>query len=183
MALEYSKGMPVGTPAPAFSLPGVDGQTWSLDSFSDASVLVVVFTCNHCPYAKAVEDRLVAIQRDYEEKGVRLVAINPNDAERYPDDSFDAMKVRAKEKGFNFPYLHDESQAIGRAYDAACTPDVFVFDEERKLIYNGRIDDNWQDPKAVTRQDLRLVLDAALEDGRIDFEPVPSMGCSVKWKQ
>ncbi len=182
MALAYSNGMPVGTSAPPFSLRGIDDQAWSLDSFSDKPVLVVVFTCNHCPYAKAVEGRLIALQRDYAEKGVQLVAINPNDADRYPDDSFDAMKARATEKGFNFPYLQDETQEVARAYDAACTPDLFVFDRERKLVYNGRIDDNWQEPSKVTRQDLRRVIDAMLAGTAIDFEPVNSMGCSIKWK-
>ena len=128
MPVMHSNGMPLGTVAPPFSLPGVDGETYSLDSFSDAELLVVVFTCNHCPYAIACEDRLVAIQSDYGDKGVRLVAINPNDAEKYPDDSFDKMKERAAAKDFNFPYLRDESQEVARAYDAACTPDVFVFD-------------------------------------------------------
>ena len=182
MPVMHSKGMPVGTPAPPFSLPGVDGQTRSLDSFSDAEVLVVVFTCNHCPYAIACEDRLIAIQRDYADKGVQLVGINPNDDEKYPADSFDAMVARAAEKGFNFPYLRDESQEVARAYDAACTPDIFVFDRDRKLVYNGRIDDNWQQPENVTRRDLRAVLDATLEGKPFDFEPVASMGCSIKWK-
>jgi len=178
----YSKGMAVGTQAPAFSLPATDGKAYSLDSFADASLLVVVFTCNHCPYAKAVEERLVQLQRDYAGRGVRLVAINPNDERAYPDDSFAAMKVRAQEKGFNFPYLRDESQAVARAYDAACTPDIFVFDRQRKLVYNGRFDDNWQDPSKVRRQDLQAALDAALAGRPVDFEPVPSMGCSIKWK-
>jgi len=182
MALMHSKGMPIGTAAPSFSLPGVDGKTWSLGSFADAELLVVIFTCNHCPYAQASEDRLIAVQRDYEGRGVRLVAINPNDAETYAEDSFDKMKQRAADKGFNFPYLRDESQEVARAYDAACTPDIFVFDRERKLLYNGRIDDNWQEPGKVTRQDLRAVLDAALEGRTVDFEHVPSMGCSIKWK-
>jgi peroxiredoxin len=182
MAVMHSKGMPVGTAAPAFSLPGVDGETRSLESFSDAELLVVVFTCNHCPYAKACEDRLIAIQRDYGDRGVQLVAINPNDDEKYPDDSFDEMTERAASKGFNFPYLRDESQEVARAYDAACTPDVFVFDGDRKLVYNGRIDDNWQRPAEVTRNDLRAVLDAALRGDTVDFEHVPSMGCSIKWK-
>lgn len=183
MALQHSHGMPVGTPAPAFSLPGTDGQTHSLDTYSDAKVLVVVFTCNHCPYAIACEDRLVDIQRDYADRGVQLVAINPNDATRYPGDSFEAMKVRATEKGFNFPYLRDESQEVARAYDAACTPDPFVFDAGRKLVYNGRIDDNWKDPSAVTKRDLRAVLDATLAGDAMPLpEAVPSMGCSIKWK-
>ena len=179
----YSNGMPVGTTAPAFSLPATDGQTYSLDSFADAPILVVVFTCNHCPYAKAVEERLIALQRDYEPRGVRLVAINPNDDERYPDDSFEAMVERARERGFNFPYLRDEAQDVARAYDAACTPDIFVFDAERKLTYNGRLDDNWQKPEAVTRRDLREVLDAMLGGKPIAIEAVPSMGCSIKWRQ
>ncbi len=182
MALMHSKGMPVGNAAPPFSLPGVDGNAWSLDSFADASLLVVVFTCNHCPYAIASEDRLLELQSDYEARGVRLVAISSNDAEKYPDDSFPLMKKRAADRGFNFPYLYDESQGVARAYDAACTPDVFVFDGERKLVYNGRIDDNWQAPDQVARQDLRSVLDAALEGRTVDFEHVPSMGCSIKWK-
>ncbi len=182
MPVMHSKGMPIGTPAPAFSLPGVDGKTYSLDSFEDAELLVVVFTCNHCPYAKACEDRLIAIQRDYQDRGVQLVAINPNDDEKYPDDSFAKMKERAASKGFNFPYLRDETQEVARAYDAACTPDIFVFDRDRKLVYNGRIDDNWQEPEKVTRRDLREVLDATLEGRTVDFEHVPSMGCSIKWK-
>ena len=182
MPVMHSKGMPLGTSAPAFSLPGVDGETRSLDSFADAELLVVVFTCNHCPYAIACEDRLIAIQNDYRDKGVQLVAINPNDDVKYPTDSFDKMKERAAAKGFPFPYLRDESQEVAHAYDAACTPDIFVFDRDRKLLYNGRIDDNWQQPEQVTRRDLRAVLDAALDGQTVDFEHVPSMGCSIKWK-
>ena len=182
MPVMHSRGMPVGTPAPPFSLLGVDGEKRSLDSFADAELLVVVFTCNHCPYAIASEDRLIEIQNDYGNRGVQLVAINPNDDEKYPDDSFEKMKERAADKAFPFPYLYDESQDVARAYDAACTPDIFVFDRERKLLYNGRIDDNWQEPEQVTRRDLRAVLDAALEGRTVDFEHVPSMGCSIKWK-
>ena len=182
MPLMHSKGMTVGTTAPAFSLPGVDGESWSLDSFADAELLLVVFTCNHCPYAIANEDRLIEIQNDYGDKGLRMVAISPNDAEKYPDDSFDEMKKRAADKAFPFPYLYDEGQDVARSYDAACTPDLFLFDRDRKLVYNGRVDDNWQEPGRVTRQDLRAVLDAALEGRSVDFEHVPSMGCSIKWK-
>jgi peroxiredoxin len=174
--------MEVGTPAPPFALPATDGKTYSLASFADAKVLVVVFTCNHCPYAKAVEDRLIALQREYAPRSVRLVAINPNDDVAYPDDSFPAMVERAKQKGFNFPYLRDASQDVARAYDAACTPDIFVFDAARKLVYNGRLDDNWKEPASVQRQDLRRVLDSELGGRAVDFEAVPSMGCSIKWK-
>ena len=178
----YSKGMPIGTPAPGFDLPAVDGKRYSLDSFRDAKLLVVVFTCNHCPYAKAVEERLVALQRDYAARAVRLVAINANDAVKYADDSFEHMVTRARERAFNFPYLRDESQAVARAYGAACTPDIFVFDAARTLSYNGRFDDNWQDATKVTRQDLRTALDRLLAEEPIGFDPVASMGCSIKWK-
>jgi peroxiredoxin len=178
----YSKGMSPGTPAPQFALPGVDGKTYSLDSFADQKALVVVFTCNHCPYAKAVEDRLIALQREYAPRGVGIVAINPNDAAAYPDDSLPKMIERAAQKGFNFPYLRDESQAVARAYDAACTPDIFVFDAQRKLAYNGRLDDNWKEPDKVQRRDLQLALDRVLAGKPIEGEVVPSMGCSIKWK-
>lgn len=178
----YSKGMPVGTQAPSFSLPGVDGKTYSLDTFRDARLLVVIFTCNHCPYAQALEPRFIELQRDYAERGVRLVAINPNDARAYPDDDFAHMQERARKHGWNFPYLHDESQSVARAYDAACTPDIFVFDRERALRYNGRCDDNWQDPAKVKQRDLRRALDALLEAKPIDFQVHPALGCSIKWK-
>lgn len=180
----YSHGMPVGTPAPAFSLPATDGKTYALADFADAKALVVVFTCNHCPYAVASEERLVRLQRDYAPRGARLVAINSNDASSHPDDSFDNMVVRARERGFDFPYLRDESQDVARAYDAACTPDIFVFGPDRTLVYNGRIDDDWRDESKVTRHDLRDVLDAVLADRAPSLpEVVPSMGCSIKWKK
>lgn len=182
MPLMHSNGMPLGTEAPTFALHGTDGKNYSLASFADAELLVVVFTCNHCPYAIACEDRLIALQADYGDKGVQLVAINPNDADNYPADSFEKMKERAADKGFNFPYLRDESQEVARAYDAACTPDIFVFDRDRKLLYNGRIDDNWKEPENVSRHELREVLDAALEGKGVDFAHTPSMGCSIKWK-
>jgi peroxiredoxin len=183
MALTSSKAMPLGTPAPAFSLPATDGCTYALDDFADAKALVVVFTCNHCPYAQAAEDRLVRMQRDYGERGVRFVAINPNDDRGHPGDSFENMVKRAKEKGFNFPYLRDASQDVARAYDAACTPDVFVFGPDRRLVYNGRIDDDWRDERAVTRHDLRDVIEAVLADRPPSLpEVVPAMGCSIKWR-
>jgi len=182
MALAHSHGMPVGTPAPPFSLPATDGKTYALGDFAAAKVLVVVFTCNHCPYAQAAEARLIALQATYASKGVRFVAINPNDAKGYPEDSFEKMVERAKNEGFNFPYLRDESQAVARAYGAACTPDVFVFDAARKLVYNGRIDDNWKNASAVTRHDLVTVLDATLEGRAPALEVVASMGCSIKWR-
>jgi peroxiredoxin len=178
----YSKGMPLGTPAPDFSLPGVDGASYSLDSFRDAKLLVVIFTCNHCPYAQALEPRFIALQRDYAAKGVRICAINPNDERAYPEDDFAHMKQRARDNAWNFPYLRDEAQRVARAYDAACTPDIFVFDAERKLRYNGRCDDNWKEPAKVARHDLRRALDQLLAGGAVDFDVHPALGCSVKWK-
>lgn len=183
MALTHSKGVPLGTQAPNFELPGTDGNTYYLKSFRDAKILVVVFTCNHCPYANASENRLIAIQNDYRDRGVQLVAINPNDDRSYPEDSFEHMVVRAKERRYPFPYLRDETQKVARAYDAACTPDIFVYDHERKLRYNGRIDDNWKEPERAVSHDLRKALDALLDDRDIDFEVKPSMGCSIKWKE
>jgi peroxiredoxin len=182
MALMHSNGMKPGTPMPHFQLPGVDGREYSPDDFREAEVLVVVFTCNHCPYAIANEDRLIALHRNFSNRGVQFVLINPNDAERYQADSFMRMKDRAEEKKFPFPYLQDESQEVARAYDAACTPDIFVFDQKRTLRYNGRIDDNWQEPHNVTRHDLRTVLETLLDGREIDIDIVPSMGCSIKWK-
>jgi peroxiredoxin len=178
----YSKGMPEGTPAPNFSLAAVDGKTYSLDSFRDAKLLVAIFTCNHCPYAQALEPRFIELQRDYADKGVRVCAISSNDERAYPDDSFANMQTRAREHGWNFPYLHDQTQAVARAYDAACTPDIFVFDAERKLRYNGRCDDNWKEPAKVTRRDLRQALDQLLSGQSIDFDVHPALGCSIKWR-
>lgn len=178
----YSKGMPVGTQAPPFSLPGADGKTYSLESFADAKMLVVIFTCNHCPYALALEPRFLELQRDYAAKGVRLVGINPNDDRAYPDDSFAKMQTHIREHAWNFPYLRDETQNVARAYDAACTPDIFVFDAQRKLRYNGRCDDNWREPEKVQRRDLRRALDLLLAGQAVDFDVHPALGCSIKWK-
>lgn len=174
--------MKIGDPAPAFSLPGTDGRMHSLEDLSDKPVLVVVFSCNHCPYVQAYEDRLVAIQRDYAASGVQLVAINSNDDVNYPEDGFEQMVERARAKGFNFPYLRDASQAVARAYGATHTPQLFVFDRERTLRYTGKIDDNWQNPRAVTRRYLREALDALLA-GRAPAEAqTHAIGCTIKWK-
>ena len=184
MVLLHSLNLPLGTPLIPFRLPGVDGRQYAPDDFADKKILVIIFMCNHCPYVKAVIDRLIVIQKDYAEKGVQLIGINANDAENYPEDSFEAMQAWAKEKGICFPYLRDESQEVARAYQAQCTPDIYVFDADRKLAYHGRIDDNWQDPKKVTRNDLRNALDALLIGKNIPAgQQKPSMGCSIKWKE
>ncbi|HMO49681.1 MAG TPA: thioredoxin family protein [Kiritimatiellia bacterium] len=174
--------LPLGASAPDFSLPGTDGQTYRLASFQEAKLLVISFTCNHCPYAKGVEDRFVRLAKTYQPKGIGFLAISANDAANYPDDSFENMKRRAAEKGFCFPYLYDEPQTTAKAYGAVCTPHIFVFDHERKLIYEGRIDDNWQNEAAVKAHDLHDALDAALAGQPVPRPQTNPMGCSIKWK-
>ena len=143
--------------------------------------LVVVFTCNHCPYAVSVEDRLIEQARAWLAEGVGVVAISSNDAEAYPADSFENMAERAREKGFPFPYLYDETQAAARAYDAACTPDFYLFDEERRLVYRGRLDDG-RPGKAPTTRDLDDAVRQLLAGGAVAGEQAPSVGCNVKWR-
>ena len=175
--------VPLGTPAVDFKLPGVDGKVYSLESFSGKIILVVIFMCNHCPYVKAVLQRLIGLQNETGPQGVQLVGINSNDAERYPDDSFENMQTIAKEKGINFPYLFDDSQETARAYDAVCTPDIYVYGPERKLLYRGRIDDDWENEEKVTRRDLKEALDCIVAQQEVSDEQISSMGCSIKWKE
>jgi peroxiredoxin len=173
--------LPLGVKAPDFTdLPGADGLKYSLSSFDDKPVLVVIFSCNHCPYVKAYENRMVAIQRDYSGKGVKLVAINSNDEKSYPEDSYSEMVKRAKEKKFNFPYLRDKTQSVVTAYGGVCTPHVFAFDKERNLRYRGRIDDS-REEVMVTSHDLRNALDDILQDKRVRIPDTRPFGCSIKW--
>lgn len=172
----------IGDKALAFSLPAVDGKTYSLESFPSKKVLVVMFTCNHCPYVQAYEDRLIALQRDLGPKGVQLVAINANETENYPEDRFEKMIDRAKAKGYNFPYLRDEDQRVAQAYGATHTPHIFVFDEKRSLRYTGRIDDNWQDPKRITSPDLRNSIEAILFGKPVPNPVTHAIGCTIKWQ-
>ena len=170
----------LGSKAPDFDLPGVDGKSHSLGSFEGSHVLVVMFTCNHCPYVRDYEDRMVAIQRDYASKGVQLVAINSNDERAYPEDSFPEMVKRAKAKRFNFPYLRDEPQGVVEAYGGVCTPHVFAFDKGRTLRYRGRIDDS-RDAAKVTSSDLRNALDDMLGGKPVRIADTRPFGCSIKW--
>src|SRR3989338_6197914 len=147
--------MKAGEKAKSFSLPGVDGKLYSLESFKSAKALVIIFSCNHCPYAQAYEDRIIAIQKDFGAKGAQVVAINSNEDQNYPEDSFDEMVKRAKMRGFNFPYLRDESQEVAKGYAAERTPHIYLFDADRKLAYTGKIDDNWEHPEKVKVQYLR----------------------------
>jgi len=177
-----SATLPLGASAPDFSLPGTDGKLYSLASFKEAKLLVVSFTCNHCPYAKGVEDRFIRLANEYKPKGAAFAAISANDAVKYPDDSFENMKIRAREKSFPFPYLYDEPQTTAKAYGAVCTPHIFVFDSARRLVYEGRIDDNWQNEAAVKSHDLKNAIDAALNGKPIELAQTNPMGCSIKWK-
>jgi peroxiredoxin len=173
----------LGSQAPDFSLPGTDGKTWSLASFKDAKALCVVFSCNHCPYVKAYEGRFVGLQKDLGPGGFQMVAINSNDAVSHPEDGFEAMQARAREKGFNFPYLRDESQAVAHAYGAVRTPHVFLFNAGRALAYVGRIDDNWDQPDKVTRHELRDAVEDLLADLPVRVPETFAVGCTIKWKE
>lgn len=176
------KKIAIGQRAPDFSLPGVDGHDHSLSSFADKPVVVVVFTCNHCPYAQAYEDRLISLQKEFGVRGVQLLAINANDAAGYPEDSFDNMVRRARKKGFNFPYLRDETQRIARCYGAEYTPEVFVLNADRVVCYIGRVDDNWQHPEKVRSHDLRNALEAVLAGKPVENPITHAIGCTIKWK-
>ncbi len=172
----------IGDRALPFALPGVDGKQHTLEEYADRQALVIIFSCNHCPYVRAWEDRMVQIQADYADQGVQLVAINANDVVKYPADSMEAMIERAREKGFNFPYLQDETQAIARAYGAERTPEVFLFDQQRILCYHGAIDDNYDNPAAVQQHYLRDALEAVLNGTSVLISETPPVGCTVKWK-
>lgn len=182
MALLESIHLPMGTPLIPFSLPATDGKTVSSSDFDGKKAMVIIFMCNHCPYVKAIIDRLIKLQSDCAEKGVQLIGINSNDSDGYPEDSFEKMQEWVKEAGINFAYLRDESQEIAKAYQAQCTPDIYVFDQNQKLAYHGRLDDNWKEPDNVTKNDLRKALDALLAGQSVSGPQIPSMGCSIKWK-
>jgi peroxiredoxin len=173
----------IGSPAPDFNLPGIDGKKYSLSSFKDKNAIIFIFSCNHCPYVQANEDRIRQIQKDYKDKGVEVIAINSNDDKGYPEDSFDNMKKRAAEKKFNFLYLRDDIQSVAHAYDATHTPEIFLFDKERKLAFHGKIDDNWQEPNKVQNPYLRNALDELLAGKEISVPETFTIGCTIKWKK
>lgn len=171
----------LGASAPDFSLPGVDGKTYSLADFEDAPVLVVAFSCNHCPYVVNSEDRIVAFANEYAQRGVAFVAINANSENTYADDSFDHMVIRAKDKNFQFPYLRDLSQEVALAYGALRTPHYYVFDGERKLRYTGRMDDNPRNPGQETTHELRDAVEDVLAGREVATPLTNPIGCNVKW--
>ena len=180
MVLLESLNLPLGSDAHDFDLPGIDGKNHSLDSYKGAEALVIIFMCNHCPYVQAVIQRLITLQKEFPD--VKFVGINANDSDGYPEDSFEKMKEYAENWSMNFDYLRDETQEVAKRYKAQCTPDIYVFDENQKLAYHGRIDDNWQHEDQATTEELYDAL-MALRDGKKPSEQqYPSMGCSIKWK-
>ncbi len=172
----------IGETAPDFNLPGVDGKDHSLAEFADAKLLIVAFSSNHCPFVVGSEDRINALVADYAPKGVALIAINSNEIENHPTDSFEHMIARAKERGFAFPYVRDESQEVALAYGALRTPHYYVFDADRKLQYTGRMDDNPRTEGEETTHELRDALDALLADETPAIAMTNPIGCNVKWK-
>ena len=178
-----SKTLRISDAMPGFNaLPGVDGGKYSDREFSGAEALVVVFSCNHCPYVQAYEGRMADLQRDYASRGVRLVAINANETVNYPEDNFDGMVKRAKDQGFNFVYLRDDDQKVAEAFGATHTPEFFVFDKARKLRYHGKMDDNWKEPGSVKERYLRDALESVLKGTSVTIPETFSIGCTIKWK-
>jgi peroxiredoxin len=183
MVLTPSTMLPLGTKAPDFSLPNVDGIILSLRDFQQAPALLVIFMCNHCPYVKHVATALAKLTTEYQAKGVAVVGINSNDVASYPADSPEQMAAEVKQRGYTFPYLFDETQEVAIAYRAACTPDFYLFDGEQKLAYRGQMDASRPDSGIpVTGTDLRAALDAVLVGRKPAIEQRPSIGCNIKWK-
>lgn len=184
MARTPSTMLELGTRAPDFHLlEPATGKTIGLDAFNEAPALAVIFICNHCPYVKHIRDALAAFGREYQAKGLAIVAINSNDTANYPDDAPDKMVEEAENAGYTFPYLYDETQAVAKAYHAACTPDLYLFDKDRKLVYRGQFDDSRPgNDLPVTGRDLRAAADALLTGQPMQAEQKASLGCNIKWK-
>jgi peroxiredoxin len=175
--------LPLGTKAPDFSLPNIDGRTVSLADLAGSPALVVIFMCNHCPYVKHVAPELARLARDYQAKGVAVVGINSNDVSKHPSDSPEQMVHESELREYTFPYLYDETQDVARAYKAACTPDFFVFDKNQKLVYRGQLDASRPDSGIpLSGKDLRGALDAVLAGKDAAADQKPSIGCNIKWK-
>lgn len=184
MVKTASTMLPLGTTAPDFQLPDVvSGQTISLDTFADADALLVMFICQHCPFVKHVKEELARIGKDYADRPLGIVAISANDVDNYPDDSPEKLLAMAKELDLNFPVCYDETQEVAKTYTAACTPDFFLFDGDKKLVYRGQLDDSRPSTDIpVTGKDLRGAIDAVLAGKPVDPDQMPSMGCNIKWK-
>ena len=183
MALTPSTMLRLGTPAPGFSLANIDGKHVALQDFAGKPALLVIFMCNHCPYVKHVADDLARLAQEYQARGVAVVGISSNDVERHPDDGPEQMVAEARARGYTFPYLYDETQEVGHAYRAACTPDFYVFDKDQKLVYRGQMDGSRPgNGQPVTGADLRAALDAVLAGKQPSDDQKPSIGCNIKWR-
>jgi peroxiredoxin len=184
MSATPSTMMPLGTIAPDFELVDtVSGKTLSLSSLKGENATLVMFICNHCPFVLHVNDELVRIALNYESKGVSFIAISSNDVDNYPQDRPELMKIQAEKVGYTFPYLYDESQEVAKAYDAVCTPDLFLFDRDLKCMYRGQLDDSRPNNSVpVSGKDLRAALDAVLSGEAVNEIQIPSIGCNIKWK-
>ncbi|QQS37319.1 MAG: thioredoxin family protein [Ignavibacteriales bacterium] len=171
----------IGNALPSFELKGTDGKIHSTEDETEKELILVIFSCNHCPYVQAYENRIMKIQSDFEQR-LKLFVINSNDDTQYPDDSFDNMKLRAKEKKINFPYLRDEDQTTAKLFGATHTPEIFLFNNERRLVFHGKIDDNWQDETKVKNQYLRNAISELLSGNEISVPETFTIGCTIKWK-
>lgn len=183
MSLVYTPEVELGALCPSFSLPSVTGGTVDSSSLQNGRPFLVMFICNHCPYVKAIEDRLLQLGQDFLKNDLRIVAICSNDPADYPEDSFENLGQRARDKNYPFPYLFDETQAVAKSFGAVCTPDFFLYDKNSRLAYRGRLDDAWKDPAKVKRQELKAALERLLAGQSAPVDQVPSMGCSIKWKE
>lgn len=182
MATE-STMLPLGTTAPAFRLASFDGKVTAIDDFREARGLLVAFICNHCPFVKHIRNEFARFAREYQPKGIAIVAINSNDTQTYPQDGPEGMSTEARSAGYTFPYLLDDTQAVAKAYHAACTPDLYLFDGQRKLVYRGQFDDSRPGRGTPTGADLRAACDALISGMEISTKQQPSIGCSIKWKK
>jgi peroxiredoxin len=183
MALTPSTMLELGTQLPPFRLPDPQGRMVGSDDFADSPALLVAFICNHCPYVKHLRRELAQFARDYQKSGLAMVAINANDVSNYPDDSPAKMAEEIEEVGYVFPYLYDETQEVAKAYRAACTPEFYLFDADRRLVYRGQFDDSRPESgRPVTGADLRSAVDAVLAGKSVDPEQTPGIGCNIKWK-
>ncbi len=183
MALTYTPALDSTFTCPDFKLPAVDGKTYSRSQFEGSQALLVMFICNHCPYVKAIENRLLNLGQFMNSKGLKVVAICSNDPDNYPEDSFEKLRERWLEKQYPFPYLYDEDQTVAKNFGAVCTPDFFLFDQNMKLAYRGRLDDSWKEPDKVTAEELKMAVNALLEGKNVNPTQIPSMGCNIKWKK
>lgn len=182
MALTESTMLPLGTEAPGFILPDTDGNKVALADLTDGEGLVVIFMCNHCPYVIHVQKELAMVAREYETRGIRFVGINSNDVEVYPDDSPERMRAEKERIGYSFPYLFDESQVVAKAYRAACTPDIYLFDRDQGLVYRGQFDSSRPNSGTPTGENLIAAMDALLAEEPVPEEQIPGIGCNIKWK-